>query len=174
MSKLRVLVSREEIEKAVARLAWEVQRDYQGKRPLLLGVLKGAFVFMSDLIRHLDMPLELDFVQLSSYEGGTETSGEVKLVREPKTPVKGRHVLIVEDIVDTGLTTHYLLGYLQAKGAASVRICALLDKPSRRQQEVPIQYLGFTVPDQFLVGYGLDFNEEYRYLPQVCVLEGEG
>lgn len=169
--RLKVLISREEIGKAVARLASEIKRDYQGKRPLLIGVLKGSFVFMADLIRQLDLPLEIDFIGLSSYGAAKETSGKVRVVQPLKTAIKGRDVLVIEDIVDTGITISFLLDYLRKKKPASLKLCSLTDKPSRRQVPISIDYLGFTVPNKFIVGYGLDFDEEFRYLPDICFVE---
>jgi hypoxanthine phosphoribosyltransferase len=169
-SKPRVLFRRQEIEATVNRLATELKQDYQGKNPILIGVLKGSFIFMADLIRRLDFPLELDFVRLSSY-GGKESSGKIKVVHGLHAPIKGRYVLVVEDIVDTGLTTSFLLDYLRRKKPASLKLCTLTDKPSRRQVPVTIDYLGFSVPDKFIVGYGLDWNERFRNLPDICVLE---
>jgi hypoxanthine phosphoribosyltransferase len=170
-SQPKILISREEIAKSVVRLASEIKRDYQGRQPLLIGVLKGSFVFMADLIRHLDLPLEIDFIKLSSYGAGKESSGKVKVVQGLKTPIKGRDVLVVEDIVDTGITISFLLNYLKKKKPASLRLCALTDKSSRRQVPVSIDYLGFTVPDKFIVGYGIDFDEKFRYLPDICFVE---
>jgi hypoxanthine phosphoribosyltransferase len=170
-SQPRILISHEEINKAVARLASEIKRDYQGKQLLLIGVLKGSFVFMADLIRQLDLPVEIDFVKLSSYGAGKETSCRVRVVQGLKTAMKGRNVLVIEDIVDTGITISFLLDYLRKKKPASLKLCALTDKPSRRQVPVSIDYLGFTVPDKFIVGYGLDFDEKFRYLPDICFLE---
>ena len=169
--QLKVLITREEIGKAVTRLASEIRRDYQGKRPLLIGVLKGSFVFMADLIRQLDFPLEIDFIELSSYGAAKETSGKVRVVQPLKTAIKGRDVLVIEDIVDTGITISFLLDYLRKKKPASLKLCSLTDKPSRRQVPISIDYLGFTVPNKFIVGYGLDFNEEFRYLPDICFVE---
>jgi hypoxanthine phosphoribosyltransferase len=126
---------------------------------------------MADLIRHLDLPLEIDFVKLSSYGAAKETSGKVRVVQGLKSPVKGRNVLVIEDIVDTGITISFLLNYLRKKKPASLKLCALTDKPSRRQVPVSIDYLGFTVPDKFIVGYGLDFNEKFRYLPDICFID---
>ena len=166
-SQPKVLFSEDEIKQAVARLAAEIKQDYQGKQPLLVGVLKGSFVFMADLIRQLQLPVEVDFVKLSSYGAGKETSGKVKVVQGLKTPIKSRDVLVVEDIVDTGLTLSFLLDYLRKKRPASLRLCALTDKPSRRQVPVTINYLGFTVPNKFVVGYGIDWNEKFRYLPDI-------
>ncbi|MCJ7791064.1 MAG: hypoxanthine phosphoribosyltransferase [Dehalococcoidia bacterium] len=169
--QLKILISRDEIAKAVDRLACEIKRDYQGKQPLLIGVLKGSFVFMADLIRQLDLPLELEFVRLSSYGAARETSGKVRVVQGVKTLIKGRDVLVIEDIVDTGITTSFLLDYLKKKKPASLKLCALTDKPSRHRVPVSIDYLGFTVPDKFIVGYGIDFDEKFRYLPHIYALE---
>ena len=155
----------------VERLAAEIKRDYQGKHPLLIGILKGSFMFMADLIRFLNFPLEVEFIRLSSYGGGKESSGEIKVVQGLRSPIKGRDVLVIEDIVDTGLTLSFLLDYLWKRKPASLKLCTLTDKPSRRQAPVTIDYLGTTVPDKFLVGYGLDWDEEFRNLPDICVLE---
>ncbi|MCH7706068.1 MAG: hypoxanthine phosphoribosyltransferase [Chloroflexi bacterium] len=152
-------------------MAEEIRRDYEGRAPLLIGVLKGAFVFMADLMRALNMPLTVDFVRVSSYDAGTTSSGRPRILQGVRSPIKDRHVLIVEDIVDTGLTTRHLEGYIRRKGAASIKLCALLSKPSRRQVEATIDYLGFEIPDRFVVGYGIDYAQQYRYLPDVCVLE---
>ncbi len=167
----RVLVSRQEIAAAVSRLSAEINQDYREKTPLLVGVLKGSFVFLADLVRMLDFPLEIDFIRISSYGSGRQSSGKIKVVQGLRSPVKGRHVLLMEDIVDSGLTTRFLLDYLGKKKPASLRLCALTDKPSRRQVAVAIDYLGFTVPDKFIVGYGIDYDEKYRNLPDICVLE---
>jgi len=170
-SQLKILVSRDQIAKTVTRLALEINRDYQGKQPLLISVLKGSFVFMADLIRQLDLPLELDFVKLASYGAARESSGKVRVFQGVKTPVKGRDVLVIEDIVDTGITISFLLDYLDKKRPASLKLCALTDKPSRRRVTVPIDYLGFSVPNKFIVGYGLDCDEKFRNLPHICTLE---
>ena len=169
--QLKILISRDEIAEAVNRLAREIERDYRDKQPLLIGVLKGSFMFMADLIRQLDLPLELDFVRLSSYDTARESSGKVKVVRGMKMPVKGRDMLVVEDIVDTGITISFLLDYLKSKQPASLKICTLTDKPSRRRVPVPIDYSGFTVPNRFIVGYGLDLNQRFRNLPDIYTLE---
>ena len=170
-TKLRLLFAREEIARTVDRLASEISRDYLDKAPLLIGVLTGSFIFLADLARHLDFPLEIDFVGLSSYGRGTESMGKVKMERALHTSITGRDVLVVEDIVDTGLTTSYLLDYLRRKKPASLKLCALADKPSRRQIPVTIDYLGFTVPDEFLVGYGLDCDQKFRNLPDISYFE---
>ncbi len=169
--KLRILLTRAEIEAGIDKLAAEIRRDYLGKNPILICILKGSFIFTADLIRRLNFPLEVDFVQLSSYGGSRESSGKIKVVQRLRSPVEGRHVVVVDDIVDTGLTVAFLLDYLRKKKPASLRLCALTDKPSRRQVSVTIDYLGFTVPDVFIVGYGLDCDEDLRYLPDICVLE---
>jgi hypoxanthine phosphoribosyltransferase len=169
--QLKILIGHKEIAEAVNRLACEIERDYQGKQPLLIGVLKGSFVFMADLIRQLDLPLELDFVRLASYGRGRESSGKVRVVQRPQIPINSRDVLVVEDIVDTGITTSFLLHHLNKKKPASLKLCALTDKPSRRRATVPIHYLGFTVPDKFIVGYGLDCDERYRHLPDIYTQE---
>jgi len=168
---LKVLVSRAELKSTVDKLAADITRDYHDKSPLLLGILKGVFVFMSDLVRRLDFPLEIEFVRLSSYGSGRETSGNVKMVQGLELNIEGRHVLVVEDIIDTGTSLAFLLDYLKKKKPASLKLCALTDKPSRRRIPLKIDYLGLTVPDKFLVGYGLDCDQKYRNLPDICVLE---
>jgi hypoxanthine phosphoribosyltransferase len=170
-AKLRCLLTRAEIAAATSRLASEITGDYHDKNPVLLGVLKGSFMFMADLVRLLDFPLEVEFIRLSSYGSSRQTSGKVKVVQGLDSVVRGRDVLVVEDIVDTGITIAFLMDYLRKKKPASLRLCALTDKPSRRRAAVNIDYLGFTVPDKFLVGYGLDFDERYRNLPDICFLE---
>ena len=172
-SRLCVCIARADIESAVSRLAARITRDYRDKCPVLVGVLKGAFVFLSDLVRQLDFPLEVDFIRVSSYGGGIQTSGKVKVVQPLRSEIKGRNVLLVEDIVDTGLTTSFLLNYLKKKAPASLKLCALTDKPSRRQVPVTIDYLGLTVPNRFLIGYGLDMDEKFRNLPDICYVEDE-
>jgi hypoxanthine phosphoribosyltransferase len=170
MTNPSVLISRQEIKKAIARLAKQIRKDYEGKNPVVISVLKGSAVFFADLIREMNMPLQVEFIQLSSYGSSTETSGKVKVVHRLRTSIKGRHVLVVEDIVDTGYTLSYLLKYLARKKPASLKLCALTDKPSRRIVPIKIDYLGFTVPDKFIVGYGIDFGEKFRYLPDICVI----
>lgn len=170
-SNPRILISREEIAAAVRRLAAEISRDYLGKYPLLVGILKGSFMFMADLVRQLDLPLEVEFIRASSYGSGQESSGKVSQVQGLLSPIKGQDVLLIEDIVDTGLTTGFILDYLRQQMPASLKLCALADKPARRRRPVTIDYLGFTVPNKFLVGYGLDLNEKYRNLPDICYLE---
>ncbi len=172
-TRFHVLFTRNEISGTVNRLAAEINRDYAGKELLLVGVLKGSFVFLADLIRLLDLPVEVDFIGLSSYGSGTNSSGKVRVGRGLRTQVRGRNVLVVEDIVDTGLTTGYLLDYLRKKKPASLKLCSLTEKPSRRKTPVTIDYLGFTVPDKFLVGYGLDWDQKFRNLPDLCFIEEE-
>ena len=170
-AKLRILLSRAEIEAATSRLASEITGDYHDKNPLLIGILKGSFIFLADLVRILDFPLELDFIRLSSYGSGLQTSGRVRVLQGLRSVVGGRHVLVIEDIIDTGLTTAFFLDYLRKKKPASMKLCSLVDKPSRRRVPVAIDYRGVTVPDKFLVGYGLDFNEQFRHLPDIYILE---
>jgi hypoxanthine phosphoribosyltransferase len=169
--ELKVLVRRDEIARTVDRLAREINRDYQDKEPLLIGVLKGSFVFMADLIRQLDLSLQLDFVRLSSYGTARDSSGEVRMVHGTKTRIQGKDVLVVEDIVDTGITTYFLLDYLKKRKPASLRLCALTDKPYRHRVPVSIDYLGLSLPNKFVVGYGLDFGEKFRNLPDICAAE---
>jgi len=171
--RVHILFNHDEIEATVRRLAAEIKDDYQARDPLLIGILKGSFMFMADLVRLLDFPLEVEFVRLSSYGRGRQSSGKVRVVKGLTSSIKGRDVLIIEDIVDTGLTTSFLLDYLRKKKPASLKLCTLTDKPSRRQTPVIIDYLGFTVPDKFLVGYGLDWDEKFRNLPDICYLEVE-
>ncbi len=171
--KPHILFAREEVEATVNRLAAEVRRDYQGKCPLLIGILKGSFVFMADLIRLLDFPLEVEFITLSSYGRGRSTPGALKVVKGLRAEVKDREVLVIEDIVDTGRTVSFLLDYLRKKKPASLRLCALTDKPSPRKIPVTIDYLGFTVSNKFIVGYGIDWDERFRYLPEICFVEVE-
>lgn len=169
--ELHILFTKKEIKATVGRLAAEISRDYRGKNPLLIGILKGSFLFLADLIRHLDFSLEVDFIRLSSYGKGRETSGKVKVVQGIKSSLQGREVLIIEDIVDTGLTTAFLIDYLRGEKPASLKLCTLTDKPSRRQVPVAIDYLGLTAPNKFLVGYGLDCDEKFRNLPEIYCLE---
>ena len=168
---LDVLLSEEQIRTRIKDLGAQITRDYAGLNPLLIGVLKGALFFLSDLMRAIDTRLSLEFMAISSYGSSTRTSGEVRIMKDLDVPIEGRHILVVEDIVDTGLTLSYLLANLHARGAASVKLAALLDKYERRQKEVKIDYLGFQIPDEFVVGYGLDFAERYRNLPFIAVLK---
>jgi len=169
--QLEVLFTQQQIAARVAELAAQIERDHRGKDLVLVGVLKGAFVFVSDLARQIDLPLSVDFIGLSSYGEETESSGVVKITSDLSRPIEGKHVLIVEDIVDTGLTMRYLLDNLSTRHPASVKICALLHKPSRLRARIPIQYLGFTLPDLFVVGYGLDAGEKFRNVPFIGVVK---
>lgn len=163
----RVQISEAELAGRIAELGARIRDDYRGQPLHLICVLNGAFVFMADLVRAIDLPLTLDFLSVSSYGSRTESSGEVRLVKDLEQSLKGKHVLLVEDIVDTGLTMRYLLGYLQGRGPLSLKVCSLLSKPSRRQVEVPVDYLGFEIEDAFVYGYGLDIGHVYRNLPFV-------
>jgi hypoxanthine phosphoribosyltransferase len=165
-----ILITEEQIKAAVTELGERVTRDYQGKNPLLICILKGSTIFFTDLIRQIDLPLEIDFMAISSY-GSNTTSGEVRLVKDLDRSIEGRNVLIVEDIVDSGKTLAYLKRILNNRGAASIRIISLLDKPTRRLVPLSVDYTGFEIPDAFVVGYGLDFNEKYRNLPVIGVLD---
>lgn len=170
---LRCLLGRGQIRRRVRELAEQIERDYQGCQLVLLGTLKGSFVFLSDLMRRLRLPVEVDFVGVSSYGLGQESSGQVSVYHSPRLELRGRHVLLVEDIVDTGLTLEFLRRYLAERGPASLRVCALLQKERAARAGIQVDYLGFLIPDDFVVGYGLDAAERYRNLPDVCVLEGE-
>ena len=169
--ELEVLFTQQQIAARVAELGAQIERDHRGKELVLVGVLKGAFVFVSDLARTIDLPLSVDFVGLASYGEATESSGVVKITSDLTRPIEGKHVIVVEDIVDTGLTMRYLLDNLSTRHPASVKICALLQKPSRLRTRIPIEYLGFTVPDLFVVGYGLDVGERFRNVPFIGVLK---
>jgi hypoxanthine phosphoribosyltransferase len=168
---LEVLLSEQQIQARVKELGAEITRDYAGRNPLLIGVLKGACFFLTDLLRAIDTRVGIEFMAISSYGASTRTSGEVRILKDLDVAVEGRDLIVVEDIVDTGLTLSYLLANLKSRGAASVKLVALLDKFERRQREVEIDYLGFKIPDHFVVGYGLDFAERYRNLPYIAVLK---
>lgn len=169
----KILLSREVIASRVRELGKQISQDYQGKNLLVVGILKGALVFMADLVRQINIPVRLDFMVVSSYGSSSESSGVVRILKDLDMSVEGWHVLLVEDIIDTGLTLKYLRDNLLARGPESVKICALLDKPARRRVEVQADYCGFTIPDAFVVGYGLDYAEKYRNLPDLCVLKPE-
>jgi hypoxanthine phosphoribosyltransferase len=173
-SNLKCLISREEIESTVKRLAADIRKDYHDKNPLAVGVLKGSFIFLADLVRTLDFNHEVEFVRLSSYGSGTTSTGQITMIHDLHVSIEGRHVLVVEDIVDTGNSIAFLMNYLSEKQPASLKLCALMDKPSRRQVGVQIDYRGFIVPNVFLVGYGLDYDEKYRNLPDICTLQEVG
>ena len=168
---LEILISEEKLRERIKELGGQITRDYAGRNPLLIGVLKGACFFLSDLLRAIDTRLGIEFMAISSYGSSTRTSGEVRIMKDLDVPIEGRDILVVEDIVDTGLTLSYLLANLASRGAASVKLAALLDKFERREKEVKIDYLGFQIPDHFVVGYGLDFAERYRNLPFIAVLK---
>ena len=168
-----VLITSQEIDDKVREIGARITEDYRGEKPLLIGILRGAVVIMSDLMRNIDLQCELDFMDISSYGTGTSSSGVVRILKDLEEDITDRHVLIVEDIIDTGLTLSYLLRSLQARKPASLEICALLSKPSRRRADLQVRYLGFEVPDEFVVGYGLDYAGAYRNLPDICVLKPE-
>ncbi|ARU60584.1 hypoxanthine phosphoribosyltransferase [Tumebacillus avium] len=168
-----ILFTEEEVAAKVRELGELITREYQGKELLVIGILKGAAMFMGDLVKRIGMVVEMDFMAVSSYGKSSESSGVVRIIKDLDKSIEGRHVLIVEDIIDTGLTLHYLKNLLEQRNAASVKVAALLDKPERRQVEISPDYLGFSVPDHFIVGYGLDFAERYRNLPYVGVLKPE-
>ncbi|MGD0248595.1 MAG: hypoxanthine phosphoribosyltransferase [Candidatus Limnocylindrales bacterium] len=169
-----VLLSEEQIEAKVAELGQLISADYAGRELTLVSVLKGSLPFMADLMRHINLPLRIDLMEVSSYGGtSTESSGLVRILKDLSAPIDGRDVLLVEDIIDTGLTLNYLLRYLRGKNPRSIKVCTLLDKPARRLVEIPLDYVGFEIPDAFVVGYGLDFGEVYRNLRFVGVLRPE-
>ena len=168
-----VLITSDQIEAKVREIGARITEDYRGEKPLLVGVLRGAVVIMSDLMRNIDLQCELDFMDISSYGSGTSSSGVVRILKDLEEDITDRHVLIVEDIIDTGLTLSYLMRSLQARKPASLEVCALLSKPSRRRAKLEVRYLGFEVPDEFVVGYGLDYAGAYRNLPDICVLKPE-
>ncbi|OLZ09978.1 hypoxanthine phosphoribosyltransferase [Sulfobacillus thermosulfidooxidans] len=168
--ELEVLLSAKDIASRVESLGKRITLDYQNKPLILIGILKGSFIFLADLIRAIDLPVAVDFMALSSYGSSTKSSGVVRIIKDLDHSLEGHHVLVVEDIVDTGLTLNYIYGHVKSRGALSVKICSLLDKPSRRQVAVPLHYKGFEIPDEFVVGYGLDVGERYRNLPDVCKL----
>jgi hypoxanthine phosphoribosyltransferase len=166
-----VLVSAEDLQRRVAELGAQISRDYAGKPLLLVGVLKGAVFFLSDLMRHVDIPVEIDFMAVASYGSATDSSGVVRILKDLDAPIDGRDVLIVEDIVDSGLTLQYLMRNLGSRNPRTLEVCALLVKPERRKVELPTKYVGFEIEDRFVVGYGLDYAERYRNLPFVAALE---
>ncbi|HOW56714.1 MAG TPA: hypoxanthine phosphoribosyltransferase [Smithellaceae bacterium] len=166
-----VLYDRSQIAARVKELAREISDDYQGRDLIVIGVLKGAFIFMADLIRALSIPCRVDFIKVASYGAGTESSGRIKMTKDIETELTGRDVLIVEDIVDSGLTLSWLVDYLKKKNPCSLKVCAFLDKSSRRKVPFTADYTGFTMDDGFVVGYGLDYNEQARYLPEVYIVK---
>jgi len=168
-----VLITEKQLQKKVEELGRQITHEYQGRTMLLLCVLKGALMFMADLARAIDLPLEMDFMVVSSYGSATESSGVVRIVKDLEEPIEGKHVLLVEDIVDSGLTLHYLLDVLRTRKPASLRVCTLIDKVKEREKVVTPDYMGFQVADRFVVGYGLDYAQRYRNLPYIGVLKPE-
>lgn len=167
----KVMISEEELKAKVGQLASQIERDYQGKKLVIVGILKGACVFVSDLIRQINLPLTLDFMSVSSYGMSTESSGVVRILKDLDMDITDMDVLIVEDIIDSGLTLNYLRDYLGARHARSLKICTLLDKPQRRKVEVVADYVGFTIEDKFIVGYGIDCKEQFRNIPYIAAVE---
>ena len=168
-----ILVDEETLRNRVGELGEEISRDYAGRDLLLIGVLKGAVFFMADLMRQLTVPCEIDFMAISSYGASTDSSGVVRILKDLDINIEGREVLVVEDIIDSGLTLSYLMRNLEAREPASLQVCALMTKPERREIDVPVRYIGFEIPNRFVIGYGLDFAERYRNLPYVAVLDPE-
>ena len=168
-----VLITEQQIADKVAELGQRISKDYENKNPLLLSVLKGSVVFVSDLLRKLTVACDIDFLSVTSYGKGTKSSGVVRILRDLDTDISNRHILVVEDILDSGLTLSYILEMLKARNPASIKLCTLLDKPSRRQVPVEVDYTGFVIPDEFVVGYGLDYGEVYRNLPYIGILKPE-
>ncbi len=168
-----VLFSEEQLKQRVREIAAEIEKDYAGKEIMLISVLRGSFVFMADLCRAIDLPCTLDFMSVSSYGKGTTSSGQVQITKDLSEDISGRHVIVIEDILDSGNTLSYLLRLLEHRHPASIRLCTLLDKPDRRTKPVQVHYSGFTIPDAFVVGYGLDYAEKYRNLPYIGILKPE-
>lgn len=169
----KILVTEEEIRQKVGELGRAISEDYRGKQLLVVGILKGSIVFMSDLIRAIDLPLEIDFMEVSSYGHSTKSSGAVRILKDLDVDIEGRDMLVVEDIIDTGLTLNYLMEILRARKPASLKVCTFLNKPSRRKVKMEADFNGYDIPDEFAVGYGLDYAEKYRNLPYVAVLKPE-
>ena len=165
------LVTAEDLQARVRELAAEVSADYEGREPLVIGVLKGAVFFIADLLRLMTVPVELDFMAVSSYGSSTHSSGVVRILKDLDIPIAGRHVLVVEDVIDSGLTLSYLLKNLASREPASLEICSLLTKPGHKRLNIPIRYVGFELPDAFVIGYGLDYSERWRNLPYIAVLD---
>ena len=168
-----VLFSQQQLEERVDQIAQEITRDYAGKEIVLISVLRGSFVFMADLCRRIDLPCTIDFMSVSSYGSGTSSTGQVQITKDLSGDISGKHILVVEDILDSGNTLSYLLKLLEQRKPASIRLCTLLDKPERRVKPVEVHYSGFTIPDAFVVGYGLDYTEHYRNLPYIGILKPE-
>jgi hypoxanthine phosphoribosyltransferase len=168
-----ILLTEQQIFERTEELAREITDDYRGKNPLLICILKGGLMFLADLMREIQLPLEIDFMAVSSYGDSTESSGVVRILMDLQRNIQGRHVLIVEDIIDTGQTLNYIIENLETRDPASVKVCTLLNKFARREVDIPLDYVGFDIPDKFVVGYGLDYGEIYRNLPYVAVLKPE-
>ncbi|MEG0765794.1 MAG: hypoxanthine phosphoribosyltransferase [Pseudoflavonifractor sp.] len=166
-----VLFNEEQLAQRISAMAEDMNRDYAGKEPMLISVLRGSYVFMADLTRKITLPCTVDFMAVSSYGGGTKSSGQVRITKDLSDSIEGKDIIVVEDILDSGNTLSYLLELLKARKPASMRLCTLLDKPSRRTKEVHVDYVGFTIPDEFVVGYGLDYAEKYRNLPYIGILK---
>jgi hypoxanthine phosphoribosyltransferase len=169
--KHKTLISTEQLAQRTRELGAKISQDYKGKRPILVGVLRGSFVFLADLVRAIDIPVEVDFISVESYGNATTSSGVVRMLQDLNTSIKGRHVILVEDIVDTGLTLHYLIDNLKTREPESLVICALLDKHEKRKVKVPLKYTGFVIPDKFVVGYGLDHAQLHRNIPHISWIE---
>ena len=169
--ELKLLFSKNEIAQTVARLAKEISADYANKKVVLIGILKGAFVFLADLVRQLSIPVEIEFMRIASYGSQKESSGEIVVKKDVEISLEERDVIVVEDIVDTGLSLAFLLEHLRARNPDSLKVCALVDKKSRRELEIEVDYIGFEMDDGFIVGYGIDFNEGYRALPEIFVVD---
>lgn len=167
----QILFSRDEIQKRVREIASQISKDYAGRELVVIGILKGAFVFMADLVREISVPCKVDFVRVASYGAGSESSGKVVMTKDIETSIKGRDILIVEDIVDSGLTLQYLVNWLKERNPHSLKICVFLDKRKRRKVSFEADYVGFTIDDGFVVGYGLDFDEQFRFFPDVYIIE---
>ena len=167
----QILFSRDEIQKRVREIASQISQEYAGRELVVIGILKGAFVFMADLVREISVPCKVDFVRVASYGASSESSGKVVMTKDIETSIKGRDILIVEDIVDSGLTLQYLVNWLKERNPHSLKICVFLDKRKRRKVSFEADYVGFTIDDGFVVGYGLDFDEQFRFLPDVYIIE---
>ncbi len=168
-----VLISKEQLEKRVSELGAQISKDYEGKTILLIGILKGSVPFMADLMRHIDGDVEIDFMSVSSYGSSTKSSGVVRIIKDLDKSIEGKHVIIVEDIVDSGLTLSYLKSHLLSRHPASLKVCTMLDKPARRKVEFTPDYCGFEIEDKFIVGYGLDFDQKFRHLPYISWIKEE-
>lgn len=168
-----IIVSEQELQRTVKKLAIQISNDYQGRQPILIGILKGSFVFLADLIRYIDLPLEIDFLGIASYGSSAKSSGVVQITKDCQTELEGKDVILVEDIIDTGNSVEYIFDLLYKKGARSLELCVLLDKLEAHKKNIKVDYRGLVVPNEFLVGYGLDYNEKYRNLPYVGILKKE-